>query len=61
MGLVRYRSGYSMADLQRVQVQRDFLMEAVRQWKSPTHLIDALRYAVESEAMVHERRSLLGV
>lgn len=43
MGLVRYRSGYSMADLQRVQVQRDFLMEAVRQWKSPTHLIDALR------------------
>lgn len=43
MGLVRYRSGYSMADLQRVQVQRDFLMSAVSQWKSPTHLIDALR------------------
>lgn len=43
MGLVRFRSGYSMADLQRVQVQRDFLMAAVQQWKSPTHLIDALR------------------
>lgn len=43
MGLVRYRSGYSMADLQRVQVQRDFLVSAVSQWKSPTHLIDALR------------------
>lgn len=43
MGLVRFRSGYAMADLQRVQVQRDFLMAAVQQWKSPTHLIDALR------------------
>lgn len=43
MGLVRYRSGYAMADLQRVQVQRDFVMAAVQQWKSPSHLVDALR------------------
>lgn len=32
MGLVRFRSGYSMADLQRVNVQRDFLSAAMHQW-----------------------------
>lgn len=34
MGVVRYRSGYAMADLQRVSVQRDFIMAAIGQWAS---------------------------
>ena len=34
MWLVRYRSGYALADLQRVQVQRDFLQAALSQWLS---------------------------
>lgn len=34
MGLVRFRSGYAMADLERVGVQRDFIMAAVGQWAS---------------------------
>ena len=34
MELIRFRSGYSMADLQRVEVQRDFLNAAFKQWKS---------------------------
>ncbi len=34
MWLVRFRSGYAMADLDRIQVQRDFLQAAVSQWKS---------------------------
>ena len=38
MWLVRFRSGYAMADLQRVEVQRDFLQAAIRQWKSVTRL-----------------------
>lgn len=42
MGLVRFRSGYAMADLQRVSVQRDFMMAAISQWKSPKN---AFRYA----------------
>lgn len=32
MGLVRFRSGYAMADLERVNVQRDFLKSAMSQW-----------------------------
>ena len=32
MGLVRFRSGYAMADLERVNVQRDFLKAAMSQW-----------------------------
>lgn len=32
MWLVRFRSGYAMADLERVSVQRDFLQAAVREW-----------------------------
>ena len=31
MGLVRYRSGYARADLERVEVQRDFLKAAMNQ------------------------------
>ena len=38
MWLVRFRSGYAMADLERVEVQRDFLAAAVSQWKSVTRL-----------------------
>ena len=38
MWLVRFRSGYAMADLERVRVQRDFLGAAIRQWKSLTRL-----------------------
>jgi LCP family protein required for cell wall assembly len=38
MWLVRFRSGYAMADLERVKVQRDFLDAAIRQWKSLTRL-----------------------
>ena len=34
MGLVRYRSGYAMADLRRVEVQRDFVAAAMDQWLS---------------------------
>ncbi len=32
MGLVRFRKGYSQQDLERVNVQRDFLMKALKQW-----------------------------
>ncbi len=32
LGLLRFRSGYATADLQRVQVQRDFIRSALRQW-----------------------------
>ena len=32
MWLVRFRSGYAEADLMRVQVQREFVREAIRQW-----------------------------
>ncbi len=32
MGLVRYRSGYAMADITRVGVQRDFIRAALSQW-----------------------------
>ena len=38
MWLVRFRSGYAMADLERVRVQRDFLKAAISQWKSFTRL-----------------------
>ena len=32
MWVVRYRSGYAAADLQRVEVQRDFIQAALTQW-----------------------------
>ena len=34
MWVVRFRSGYALADLQRVQVQRDFMRAALDQWLS---------------------------
>ena len=39
MWLVRFRSGYAMADLQRIQVQRDFIQAAMEQWTKPQKLI----------------------
>ncbi len=41
MWLVRYRSGYTMADLDRIQVQRDFLGQAMKQWATPWKLYKA--------------------
>ena len=38
LGLVRFRSGYAAADLQRVQVQRAFLSACMDQWLTPTKL-----------------------
>ncbi|MGO5113960.1 LCP family glycopolymer transferase [Candidatus Avoscillospira sp. LCP25S3_F1] len=35
MGLVRFRSGYATADLGRVDVQRDFVSAAAKQWLNP--------------------------
>ena len=39
MGLVRFRSGYAMADLRRVEVQRDFVKAAMDQWLKPWKVI----------------------
>jgi len=41
MGLVRFRKGYTQADLQRVSVQRDFLAAAAKQWLGPKLLFKA--------------------
>ena len=38
MGLVRYRSGYARADLERVEVQRDFMKAALKQVVSAKNL-----------------------
>lgn len=38
MWLVRFRSGYAAADLQRVNVQRDFMKAALSQWKKPWNI-----------------------
>lgn len=37
--VMRFRSGYAMADLERVNVQRDFLQAAMDQWLNPTILL----------------------
>ncbi len=36
LAVVRYRAGYAMADLQRVQVQRELIGAAMSQWMSPS-------------------------
>ena len=38
MGLVRYRYGYSDADIGRVSVQRDFMMTAMSQWAKVSNI-----------------------
>lgn len=39
--LMRFRSGYAMADLDRVSVQRDFLQAAMDQWLDPWLIVKA--------------------
>ena len=39
MGLVRFRSGYSRADLERVNVQRAFISAAMDQWISAKNVL----------------------
>ena len=39
IGLVRFRSGYAMADLTRVSVQRDFMQAAMDQWLKPVKIL----------------------
>lgn len=39
--LMRYRSGYAMADLERVNVQRDFVQAALDQWLNPWLIVKA--------------------
>lgn len=39
MQLVRYRSGYAQADLDRVTVQREFVKAALSQWLTPGKLL----------------------
>ena len=41
MWLVRFRSGYAAADLQRVSVQRDFVKAALAQWGKAWNVIRA--------------------
>jgi LCP family protein required for cell wall assembly len=41
MGVVRYRSGYALADLQRVSVQRDFLSACLNQWVTVKNIFKA--------------------
>lgn len=43
MGLVRFRSGYAAADLERVNVQRAFVSAAAKQWMKPTVIFKAPR------------------
>lgn len=39
MGVVRFRKGYDMQDIQRVSVQRDFILAALTQWKSAKNVL----------------------
>ena len=40
--LLRFRKGYAMADLTRVEVQRSVLKACMEQWVSPAHIADAM-------------------
>lgn len=40
--VLRYRSGYALADLQRVNVQRDMVKAAMDQWLTPSKLLNGL-------------------
>lgn len=42
LALLRFRKGYAMADLTRVEVQRTVLKACMEQWVSPAHISDAL-------------------
>ena len=39
MWVMRFRSGYTMADLDRIDVQRSLLFDALRQWAKPSKLL----------------------
>lgn len=41
MWVVRFRSGYANADLERIQVQRKFVSEAMKQWLTAKNIIKA--------------------
>ena len=44
VGLVRFRKGYALQDLERISVQRDFILSAMKQWlakKDYTKLYEA--------------------
>ena len=40
--LLRFRKGYAMADLTRIEVQRSVMKAAMEQWLSPAHIADAV-------------------
>lgn len=58
MGLVRYRSGYAMADLRRVEVQRDFVAAAMKQWLSPMKIF---RYPGAAAALLSHTKGDLSL
>ena len=39
--LLRFRKGYAMADLTRIEVQRSVIKACMEQWLSPAHIADA--------------------
>lgn len=41
--VLRYRSGYALADLERVNVQRDMVKAALEQWLKPSKLLRGIR------------------
>ena len=60
MQVVRFRSGYAMADLTRVTVQRDFIRAALRQWLRPENvtklpgLLSLARQEIVTDLKLHE-------
>lgn len=58
MGLVRYRSGYAMADLRRVEVQREFVAAAMDQWLSVAKI---WRYPAALKALLSNTRGDLSL
>ena len=62
MQVARFRSGYATADLGRIEVQRDLVSAALRQWVSPKgllHLPKALKLIEESSNTSLTKSNLL--
>ena len=62
MGLVRFRSGYAMADITRVGVQRDFISAALSQWLKVKNVskLPALRSLIKEKVVTDlDTRELL--
>ena len=60
--MARFRSGYATADLGRIEVQRDLVSAALRQWVSPKgllHLPKALKLIEESSNTSLTKSNLL--